>query len=105
MSETPQKKVKLNLGNLSSMPPKYRAQVKLLQLGRQNAAILRQKPAEIFKMDEVFKEAYGNSNGAWRSALHRVRTEVGIDMDEGEFLLLFFLNNEYCLWNSDTFYR
>lgn len=85
MGDTPKKKVKLNLGSIESMPPRYRAHVKLLMLGKKNVAILKQKPAEIFQMDEVFKEAYGSSNNAWRSALYKVREELDVDMD-GMFL-------------------
>lgn len=82
MTETPQK-VKLKLGNLDSIPPKYPARVKLLQLGRQNIALMRQKPAEAFKIDDVFKEAFGFLINAWRSVVHLGRNELGVDFDSG----------------------
>lgn len=33
-------------------------------------------------MDAVFKEAYGSSNNAWRSCIHRVREELGVEMSD-----------------------
>lgn len=52
MSDTSLKKV--NMGNLRSVLPKYRAESKLLQYGRHNSAIRNEKPAEILKLNEFF---------------------------------------------------
>lgn len=66
------------------MLPKYRAKIRLLQLGRNYPAILEQKQMGIFQMDQVFKEAFGSANTTWRSTFHRVHKDLDIDMN-GEF--------------------
>lgn len=90
MADTPTKKLKINLGPMDIMPARFRASMKLQALGRQNVMLLKQKPSEIFQMDELLKEAYGSLNNAWRSAVYRAREELGIDVDD-KFILISFL--------------
>lgn len=78
-------KVKLNLGSIENVPQKYRANIRLLQPGRQNPMILKQEPTEILQMDQVYKEAFGSSNNSSRSTLHRVREELDINMNDEFF--------------------
>lgn len=70
------------------MPPKYRAHIRLLNMGKENNEIMKKKPAEIFKLHSDFKEAFGSSNNAWRSCVHRVRDEVGVAVGKLMFQLL-----------------
>lgn len=62
MSDTQQKRMKLNMESFDHIKPKYRLQIKLLQIVKQNPVILKHKPAQIFQMDEMFKNAYLSSN-------------------------------------------
>lgn len=73
MGDPPTKKGNLNLCPMDIMPLRFRSNIKFQDLGRQNRIIIQQKPAEIIQIDDLFKEAYGSSNNAWRSAVYRAR--------------------------------
>ena len=80
MASPSPKKVKIDLSNLENMPPRYRAHVKLLKMGKDNNELLKNKPEELFKLDPDFKEAYGTTCAAWRSLVHRIREECDVSI-------------------------
>lgn len=88
MAHTPIKKLKLNLGPMRIMLPSFCASMKQLALRRQNVMLLKVKPSESFQMDELFIEAFGSWNNAWRSAVYNAYEELGIDMD-GKMLYIY----------------